>query len=72
MSGMGPYAEADYNLTLYHSRLQSQALHPSDKECFPNYSKKDGEYEEGEEKGWELTLCLRIDIYGAWATPCLS
>jgi hypothetical protein len=28
--------------------------------------KREREYEEGRGKGWELTLCLRIDSYGAW------
>jgi hypothetical protein len=39
--GTGPYARADYNLTLSHSRLRSPLLPTTtigDK-CFPNYSK---------------------------------
>jgi hypothetical protein len=32
-----------------------------------------GEYEEGERKGWELTVCLRnFWENGHWTTPCLS
>jgi hypothetical protein len=38
---------------------------PTIRNVSPIIQKK--KYEEGEEKGWELTLCLRIDIYGAWA-----
>jgi hypothetical protein len=30
---MGPYAGADYNLSLSHSQLRSLAFHPNDDEC---------------------------------------
>ncbi len=34
-----------------------------------NQPRKKGEYEEGGEKGWELTLCLRTDILWSRGNP---
>jgi hypothetical protein len=34
-----PYAGADYNLTLSHSRLKSSTPTTNADDCFPNYSK---------------------------------
>jgi hypothetical protein len=65
------------SLTFSHSRLWSQAFHPNDDERFPNYSKMEQPLVKGIVqkiwgKGWELTLCLRIDILWSMGTPCLS
>jgi hypothetical protein len=68
---MGPYARAEYNLTMSHRRLQSPAFHPNDNEfrqMFPQLFKngttnrRTGEYQEGGLKGCELALCLGIYI----------
>jgi len=72
---MGPYAGADSNLTLSHiyvfdSEVQlSTRTTTNSNECFAYYSKMEqhiGKREstvKDEGKGWELNLCLRIDIF---------
>ncbi len=70
---MGPFAGADYNLTLSHSRLRSPAFPPQRRRMAMNVSpiiqKTRQQVEKGRVggggKGCGLTLCLRIDIYGA-------
>ncbi len=50
---MGPYAGADYNLTLSHRQLRSSAFHShgDDDECFLNYSKMEQPIGKGRVRG---------------------
>jgi hypothetical protein len=61
--GMGTCSGADYNFTLTHSRARCAVAHFFNMLCMSTG--------EGGGKGWELTLCLRINTWHC-PTPCLS
>jgi hypothetical protein len=67
---MGPYAGADYNLTLSHSRLRSSAFHINKgvNEFFPNFTKMEHGIGGGGREGWE-PFFLRIDILWSMGNP---
>ncbi len=80
--GMGPYAGADYKLTLSHCRLQNPAFNPNDDECrrmlpqilqngTTNRKRESTKKGEGRGGGTDL-MSYNRPLWGAWATPCLS
>jgi hypothetical protein len=78
---MGPYAGGNYCITSpylivdYKVHLSNPTTTNANKIIHQLMEQpiEKGEYEEGGEKEWELTLCLRnFWENGHWTTPCLS
>jgi hypothetical protein len=64
----GPYAGADYNLTVSHNRLRSPVSFPirsNADECFPSYSKMEQPIGRGRGGSWLYVLKIGI----LWSMP---
>ncbi len=63
--GTGPYAGADFNLMHLISKSASKSSYQPQRQPIIqkwNNQLKKGEYEEGEVKGWELTLTINAPL----------